>query len=388
MVSPRRPAERDAIISGIGQSQIGRRLGRSGLDLTIEAGLRAVADAGLNVDDIDGISTYPSNSSSFGGATGAELHDALRVNLRWRDGGPETSGQLGAVHKAALAVSAGLARHVLVFRTVVEGSGPTGATGSIPAFMRFLVPYGAGSAANWVAMYARRHMHEHATTREHLGAIAINARTNAALNPSAIYTEPMTMTDYLGSRMISDPLCLFDCDVPCDASTAVIVSHRHHGPDSPNPVVNIAAMGTALGQRPSWDQYPDLTTMPMSDSARSMWNRTSLGPADVDAAQLYDGFSWLAIAWIEALGFCERGDAGPFIAQTQQINIAGALPLNTAGGQLSGGRLHGFGLLHEAVVQLRHDAGPRQVPNDPEVAVVAAGGGPEVGCLLLTRGLL
>ncbi|HEX2562363.1 MAG TPA: hypothetical protein VHK25_00520, partial [Acidimicrobiales bacterium] len=211
------PLERRAVISGIGQSAIGRRLHRSGLDLTIEATERAVADAGLTLDDIDGVSTYPGMGGPFGGASGADLHDALRLRLAWRDGGLETAGQLGAVHKAILAVAAGLAHHVVVFRTVVEGSGkparPGGAAGGgggLPASMRYMIPYGAGSAANWIACYAMRHMHDFGTTREQLGAIAINARTFAALNPKAIYTDPMTMDDYLGVRMITEPFCLYD----------------------------------------------------------------------------------------------------------------------------------------------------------------------------------
>lgn len=382
------PLERRAIISGTAQSDIGRRLHRTGLDLTVEAALRAIDDAGLTVADIDGISTYPGQGGPFGGASGAELHDALRFSLNWRDGALETSGQLGAVHKAVLAVAAGLARHVLVFRTVVEGSGSplrAGGGGAMPPTFQYLIPYGATSAANWIACYARRHMHEYGTTREQLGAIAVNARTNAAANPAAIYTDPMTMDDYLSVRMISDPFCLYDCDVPCDGSTAVVVSHRDHAADVPGGAIHVNAMGTALRGRPSWDQFDDLTTMAMRDSSASMWERTELTPADVDTAQLYDGFSWLAMAWIEALGFCAKGEGGPFVEGGARIAPDGELPLNTWGGQLSGGRLHGFGFLHEAVLQLRGTANVQVA--DAEVAVVGAGGGPESGCLLLTRGV-
>ena len=388
------PLERMAIISGTAQSEIGRRLHRTGLELTIEASLRAIADAGLTTDDIDGVSTYPGSGGSFGGASGAELHEALRLDLTWRDGALETSGQLGAVHKAVLAVAAGLARNVLVFRTVVEGSqGALGAGsagggggGPLPAPFRFLIPYGAASAANWIAMYARRHMHDYGTTPEQLAAIALNDRANAARNPSAIYDEPMTMDDYFASRMISDPFHLFDCDVPCDGSTAVIVSHVGRAGDLPHPAVQVNAMGTAIGPRPSWDQYPDLSAMPIRDSGASLWKRTELTPADVDTAQLYDGFSFLTMAWLEALGFCGVGESGPFVEGGTRIAPDGELPLNTWGGQLSGGRLHGFGFLHEGVLQLQGRAGPRQIAG-AEVAAVAAGGGPEVGCLLLTRGV-
>ena len=384
------PLERQAIISGAAQSDIGRRLHRTGLDLTVEAALRAIDDAGLTVADIDGISTYPGSGGPFGGASGAELHEALRFSLNWRDGAIETSGQLGAVHKAALAVAAGLARHVLVFRTVVEGSGGPmraggggGGMGGMPPAFQYLIPYGVTSAANWIACYAQRHMHEYGTTREQLGAIAINARTNAASNPQAIYSEAMSMEDYLSVRWVSEPFCLYDCDVPCDGSTAVVVSHRDYAPDAPNGAVHINAMGTAIRGRPSWDQFDDLTTMTMRDSCASMWERTELTPADVDTAQLYDGFSWLSMAWIEAMGFCGKGEGGPFVEGGTNIGPDGRLPLNTWGGQLSGGRLHGFGFLHEGVMQLRGTANVQVA--DCEVAAVGAGGGPESGCLLLTK---
>lgn len=384
-----RPVERDAIIAGTAQSAIGRRLHRPGLDLTIDAALGAIADAGLRPSDIDGISTYPGSAGSFGGASGAELHEALRLDLRWRDGASETSGQLGAVHKAALAVAAGLARNVVVFRTVVEGSQRSGGVGArsgpLPQAFRFLLPYGAASPANWVAFCAMRHMHEYGTTPEQLGAITVNGRRNAALNPQAIYTDPLSLDEYLASRLISDPLRLYDCDVPCDGSTAVVVSHRDLSGDLDHPAVGIHAMGTAIGPRPSWDQIEDLTTMPLAAAARSLWARADVTPGDVDVAQIYDGFSWLTLAWIEALGFCGPGEAGAFVEGGSRIGPDGDLPLNSWGGQLSGGRLHGFGFLHEAVLQLRGEAGPRQV-DGAEVAVVAAGGGPEVGALLLTRG--
>ena len=128
-----------------------------------------------------------------------------------------------------------------------------------------------------------------------------------------------------------------------------------------------------------------MTTMAAHDAAAHMWSRTELRPADVDVAEVYDGFSWLAMAWLEALGFCGRGESGPFIQGGGRIARGGEVPLNTQGGQLSGGRLHGFGFLYEAVVQLRGEGGARQVGGGPEVAVVANGGGPIAGSMLLTR---
>jgi acetyl-CoA acetyltransferase len=214
--------------------------------------------------------------------------------------------------------------------------------------------------------------------------VALNGRANAARNPNAIYREPMTLDDYLGVRMVSSPLCLYDCDVPADGSTAVIVSRADSAPDLRRPPVRIEAVGSALHGRPSWDQFDDLTTMAMRDAAAMMWSRSDLTAADVDTAQLYDGFSFITLCWLEALGFCGKGEGGPFLAADRPKARGGSLPLNTNGGQLSGGRLHGYGFLHEACVQLWGDGGDRQV-GTPEVAVAGAGGGPLAACLLLTR---
>jgi acetyl-CoA acetyltransferase len=299
--------------------------------------------------------------------------------------------QISPVIHASLAVAAGLARHVLVYRTVSEATAAadTGRLGigagsrDMRGFGAWLIPFGAMSAGNWIACMAVRHMYEFGTTREQLGAIAMTARRNAALNPASIYRDPMTLDGYLGARMVSWPFGLYDCDAPCDGSTAVIVSSADAARDLPKPAVRVNAVGTAMRSRPSWDQWEDLTTMASRDAARQMWARTDLKPSDVDTAQLSDGFSFLALAWIEALGFCGKGEGGPFCA-SGAIALDGALPLNTWGGQLSGGRLHGFGFLAEAIRQLRGECGPRQV-KDCEVAVVANGGGPIAGCMLLTR---
>jgi acetyl-CoA acetyltransferase len=214
----------------------------------------------------------------------------------------------------------------------------------------------------------------------------LNARRNAGLNPKAIYREPMALDDYLEARMISDPFCLYDCDAPVDGSTALIVSAVDAARDCRKTPLLVEAVGSALRGRPSWDQFDDLTTMALRDASAMLWERTDLKPADVQVAELYDGFSFIAMAWLEALGFCGKGESGPFIEGGHAIALDGEIPLNTHGGQLSAGRLHGFGFLHEAALQLWGEGEKRQVPGDPEIAVAAAGGGPLGGCLLLRRG--
>ncbi|HXW35756.1 MAG TPA: thiolase family protein [Acidimicrobiales bacterium] len=401
-MSASEPLERRAVISGIGQSAVGRRLGRTDLDLTLEACIQAIADAGLEREDIDGLSTYPGGGfgpPGFSGPGISDVQDALRLKLNWHDGGSEGAGQIRAVFSACLAVAAGLARHVVVYRTVTEGSAqagggrqgiggaPSGGRG-IPRFsgpLQWVLPYGAVSAVNWLALIAKRRMYEFGLTREQLAQIALNARRNAERNPKAIYRDPMTLEDYLSVRMISDPLCLYDCDAPCDGSTAVVVSHRDVASDTPHPALHVNAIGTALRGRPSWDQFDDMTTMAARDAAASMWERTDLRPSDVDVAELYDGFSILTMVWLEELGFCGKGESGSFVEDGKAIALDGPLPLNTNGGQLSAGRLHGFGLLHEACVQLRGEGGDRQAPGEPQVAAVANGGGPIAGSILLTK---
>jgi acetyl-CoA acetyltransferase len=236
---------------------------------------------------------------------------------------------------------------------------------------------------------AQRHFHEFGTTRAQLGAIPVNQRRNAGLNPNAIYRDPMTLEDYLSVRMVSTPLGLYDCDVPADGSTAIIVSRADSTSGLRKSPVAIEAVGSALRGRPSWDQFDDLTTMAVRDASAMMWERTSLGPDDVDVAELYDGFSFITLCWLEALGFCAKGEGGPFVEGGSRIALDGQIPVNTHGGQLSAGRLHGFGFLHEACVQLWGEGGERQVSRPggrrPEVAVAAAGGGPLATSLLLTR---
>jgi len=393
----------DAVISGIGQSAVGRRLFRSGLDLTIDAALDAIADAGLTTGDIDGLATYPGSypmPPGFSGPGTPDVQDALRLRLNWHRGGIEGAAQLSALVDAVLAVSAGLARHVLVYRTVTESSaqaagregiglsGGGGGGGGVPKMggsLQWSIPFRAYSAANWLAMNCRRHMHEFGTTTEQLAQISINGRRNAGLNPKAVYRDPMTLDDYLAARMITTPFRLYDCDAPVDGSTAVIVSAPEHASAVDHPVARVESVGTALRGRPSWDQFDDMTTMAARDAGAMLWERTTLTPADVDVAELYDGFSFLTMVWLEALGFCGRGESGPYVEDGTSLALDGPLPVNTHGGQLSAGRLHGYGFVHEAVLQLRGEAGARQVAGRPEVAAVANGGGPVAGALLLVR---
>jgi acetyl-CoA acetyltransferase len=380
--------EDDVIISGIGQSSIGRRLGRSPLALTLDAITAAVADAGVSLDEIGGLATYPGGGTSvgpgFGGPSLADVYDALGLEIDFMMGNFEGPAQLGPVVSGSLAISAGLVRHVVVFRTVTEGSGRRQARamdqGLAGATSPWITAFGGGPAPLAYALLARRHFHEYGTSREQLAQIALTARKHAGLNPHAVFREPLTLDDYLSARMIADPLCLYDCDVHCDGSTAIVLSHAGYAADAPGPVVRIEATGAAPPLRSPYAQHADL--LPGRRAAQQMWKRTDLRPDDVDVAGLYDGFSILTMFWLEVLGFCGVGESGAFVAGGNRISLGGELPINTNGGQLSGGRLHGLGFLHEMCLQLRGQAGARQVES-ARVAVVAVGALPYVGCLLL-----
>lgn len=318
--------------------------------------------------------------------TGVEA--ALGIRPTWHNGGIETFGPSGSVIAAMIAVASGLARHVLCYRTVWEathnelmrlGEISPPAPSRTPSWM---FPFGATSAAHTLAQNAQRHFHKYGTTRESLGWIALNQRANAALNPSAIYRDPMTMDDYLSARTITTPFGLYDCDVPCDASVAVIVSAIDAAHDLAKPPVLVEAVGTQIVERIEWDQSTLTHEPQVLGPAAHLWTRTTMRPSDVDVAQLYDGFSFNCLSWIEALGFCGIGEAKDFLDGGHNIARDGVIPLNTHGGQLSHGRTHGMGLIHEAVTQLRGEAGERQVVG-AKVSVAATGGLSPGGAMLL-----
>ncbi|MHA3020364.1 thiolase C-terminal domain-containing protein [Mycobacterium sp. BMJ-28] len=388
MVTTDKFEDRSAI-TGIGASTLGRRLMVPPLSLTIEACKAAVADAGLTFDDIDGLSTYPGLDIAGMGEGGVSaLEGALGLRPTWINGGMDTFGPGGSVIAAMMAVATGMARHVLCFRTLWEAtfqqllkegkvSPPGGARTT-----SWQQPFGGISAAHTLAQNASRHFHRYGTTRETLGWIALNQRANAALNPTAIYRDPMTMDDYLSARMITTPFGLYDCDVPCDGAVAVIVSAVDAAKDMPKKPVRVEAVGTQIIERLDWDQTTLTHEPQVLGQSAHLWSRTSLRPDDVDVAELYDGFTFNCLSWLEALGFCGIGESKDFLDGGHAIARDGVIPLNTHGGQLSHGRTHGMGLIHEAVTQLRGEAGQRQVAG-AKVAVASSGGLTPSGVLLL-----
>lgn len=387
--------EKEVAITGIGMSEVSRGSSVSALRLTVDACRQALDHAGLRASDIDGLATYPGavdNGSGFSPVGAHDLRLALDLRPTWYAAtAMDSAGQLSAIFAAIHALAAGVVRHVLVFRTSAEASARKRAKESmawggsgqrVAGMWQWAVPFGAYSPAPWYALFAQRYMHEFGLTPQQLGAVAVNGRRMAALNPKAVYRAPLTLDDYLSSRIIASPLRLYDCDVPVDGSVALVLSRADAARDTRNTPIRVESMGGAFAAG-GLRQPTDLTSFGAEAAGTMLWSRTDLTPRDVDVAQIYDGFSILTLHWLEALQLCKRGEAGEFVEGGGNIGLDGMLPMNTSGGQLSAGRLHGFGHLHEACVQLWGLGGARQVA-DARTAITCAGAY-GLGCLLLVK---
>ena len=347
--------------------------------LTLDAALEAIGDAGLKPADIDGVVSWPGAVSradglapSSPGSSGPGPHaviDALRLQPTWYYGGPETPGMFAAVIHACMAVATGMCQHVVVYRALNEATVWRTVTdrvntdaGGVTGAMQWMLPFGAFSGPNWMGLYATRHMHEYGTTREQLAAIALNAPPQRPAQPEG---RPAGRPDDGRLPVVED-----------DQRPAVPVRLRHRGRrrdgarssprasmrrTCPATPIHFEAVGSALHGRASWDQWEDMTQTAAASAGAHLWSRTDLKPADVDVANLYDGFTVLTLFWLEGMGFCGKGESGPFVEGGSRIALDGELPLATSGGQLSAGRLHGFGHLYEACLQLRGQADDRQV---------------------------
>ncbi|MCV7410621.1 OB-fold domain-containing protein [Mycobacterium florentinum] len=383
----RRRFEHEVAITGLGKSEFARHAESPAADLVLSACRAAIGDAGLEPADIDGISAYPGRADLAAVEIG-KLAGELGIDQAWHDGAHEVAGQTGAVIAGMLSVAAGFCRHVLCWTAVTTHTRPglytCSDTGRVSGEPQWYEPFGALSPANWIALAASQYQHRYGVSRQALGWVAISARRHAARNPDALYRSPLSMSDYLAARPISTPFGLYDCDVPCDGAIAVVVSSAATAADLRHPVVGVDAVGTRITEEQSWISGT-LTHQPnLFGPAEHLWSRASVGRDDVDFANLYDGFTFNVLSWLEALGFCGLGEAGDFVLGGTRIGPGGLLPVNPHGGQLTAGRSNGFGQLHEAVVQLRGDAGARQIDR-AQVGLVTSGGGIPANCMLLTR---
>ena len=377
---------RAVAIVGAGQSPVYRDVDVRSERLAVAAGKAALDDAGLRGADIDGVFQY---NFGWDSPDCFYVQQALGVPdlAAYADVGPMGPSGLGGALAGIMAVASGACDAALVYRAITQSAGHTGSarsmSGDMPgAYYQFVIPYGYFPIIPAIGMMMRRRLETLGGSIEDYGHIAINARRWAAMNEHAVLRDPITMDDYLVSRVLAEPLHLLDCDYPVSGANALVVTTLDRARDLPHKPVVVDAFAYATGPRPDWIQAEDFIFGATRRCGERLWSRSSLTPQDVDVAELYDGFTHITISWLEALGFCGLGEAGSFIDGGKAIGPGGKLPLNTHGGQLAAGRLHGLGLLVEAVRQLRGECGERQVP-DARVAAVSNGHGPQCGALVL-----
>lgn len=367
---------RGVAVVGVGFSEIARRSARSVGDLTVDAARRAAEDAGVPVADIDGLSTYPDipsyGSPSVDGRDVVTVHYLARRlglvdTLSWN--AQSDAAVPGSFIEAANAVAAGACRYALVFRAMRNPVGAYNAfTGDQAARgAQFALPFGVFRGYQHYGQAYRRYMHEYGATREHMASLILGNRANARLTEHAYFaTAPeLTLEDYLGARMLADPVCLLDCDIPVDGAVAILLTGADRAADARHSPAYLAGYGQSAGRGASDGALAvGLSLRQIGQEGRrvcdAMRAATGLKPSDVDVAQIYDGYSFFVYWWLEALGVCEPGEAHEFI-QHGRIARGGDFPVNTAGGVLGEGRLHGISHIAEAALQAAGRAGPRQV---------------------------
>ncbi len=383
-------------VVGIGQTEFSKNSGRSTLQLTCEAIKIAVEDAGLKMSDIDGIAKYtmdPNDEHCLVDALGIE---DLKFFAELHHGGGACTP---TIMHAAIAVATGAADYVVCYRSLNQYSDRRyGHLGMEMASMEkpvarnpedaLVAPYGLNTPVSWVGMYARRYMHLYGATREHLGWVAINNRTHAVNNPDAIfYGKPYTMEEYLNSRMIVEPLCLFDCCVDVDGSVAVIVTSAERAKDCKQTPAYIlgSTQGTATDSESMTSFYrPRIERLPeVWYAGQELWRVSGVTPKDIDVCQFYDAFSILIPAQLEEYGFCGEGEGADFCWGAERIGVNGELPLNTSGSLMSEGYIHGMNLIAEAVRQIRGTS-VNQV-KDVELSMSTAGLGVPTGAVIFRR---
>ena len=376
-----------ACVSGIGETAYMRGSAKTAFELQIESSLKAIGDAGLDPKDIDGVipigivsGTADDFIENFG------LPD-LRFSAVVPHGG---ASPVMALQCAAAAVASGACKHVLITfgRNASAASNKAGARiHQMPQFhyvTEFEYPMGAIAPAQLYAPMARRHMELYGTTVEQFGEVAVACREHALLNGNAVMKKPITLEDHRNSRMIADPFRLLDCSLESDGGAAVVVSAAERAGDLRQRRVYISGVAEGHPHSPgSITQREDMTSLGIAKAAPRAFQMAGVTHADIDVAEIYDCFTYAVIRQFEDIGFCAKGEGGPFV-QGGRLRLGGALPTNTHGGLLSQAHVWGLNHIVELVRQLRGDAGPAQV-QDAEVGLVTGYGDMGDGALAIMR---
>ena len=349
-------------ITGIGETTYQKTTEQGALALTLEASLAAINDAGLSPKDIDGVIPYGAGEivaedfiSNFG------IED-LRYSALTPMGG---ASSVAALQSAAMAVATGVAKHVLVALGRGGASGRiTNRLAQMPQMRvvgEFEMPLGTNAPAQFYAHMARRHMEIYGTTSEQFAEVAITCRTNAVRNERAMMRKPMTLTDHQDSRLIADPFRLFDCCLESTGAAAVVVSGSDRAIDLKRQPIYISGVAEGHPDSPSTiTQRADVTTLGIAHAAPIALEMADVSLDEIDLAQIYDCFTYIVICQLEDLGFCKKGEGGPFVADGN-IRLKGRIPINTHGGLLSEAHIAGMNHIVELVRQLGGNCGDRQI---------------------------
>ena len=384
------PLKDQAAIVGIGATEFSKDSGRSELQLAVEAIKAALDDAGLATGDVDGLSTFTMDNNPeievFRNLGGKELRFFSRIDY----GG---GGACAPVHQAAMAVHSGVADVVVCYRAMNERSQYRFGASYVPpplpsaalATFGWTVPFGLATPASWVAMAARRYMHDFGATSEDFGRVAVAGRRMAANNPKAwFHQKPITLADHQASRWIVEPLRLLDCCQESDGAVAIVVTRADRARHLQQKPVLIrgAAQGACDDQMNMTSFYrKDISALSeMRLVAKQLYAMSGLGPNDIQTAVLYDHFSPFVLPQLEAFDFCKRGEAKDFI-KDGNIDMGGRLPVNTHGGQLGEAYIHGVNGIAEGVRQVRGSS-VNQVKGVEHVLVTAGTGVPTSGLIL------
>ena len=377
-------------IVGIGETEYSRNSGMSVTALLLQASLKAIEDAGLKPQDIDGIIPPFFGVSVESIAVNLGVKD-LKYSATIHMGG---ASAVASLQSAAIAVACGLATNVLCVTGwngysetrlgIALESPETLQFPGAPFMKNFEMPFGVFTPAQWYAFMARRHMIEYGTTTRQFGAVAVAMRKHAILNEKALMKKPITLEDHQNSRMITDPFRLLDCCLETDGAAAVVITSSARAQDLRHPPIFI--MGVAEGHPDSPDNIaarPRLTELGIKKAAPRAFAMAGITPEDIDVAEIYDCFTWNVICQLEDLGFCPKGEGGPFV-EGGRIELGGELPVNTHGGLLSQAHVLGMNHVVEAVKQLRGDGGLAQVKG-AEIALVSGFGDLGDGSVVILR---
>ena len=359
------------VIAGVGETPVGKLPNEDIVSLSLKAAKAAIEDAGLKKSEVDGLLTVKTRNATFLWSIG--LCEALGISPSFT-----TDLDLGGATPIAMVAHAIGAIEMGLCRNVVCVFGDDRRTGGRHHGQLHRGtedtedPFGFLGAPGGYAMIARRHMHEYGTRPEQLGAVAVAMRKHASLNENAQMREPITLEDYMASRLIVDPLRLLDCCLVSDGAGAVVVTRRDQARDLAKPPVSVLGLAEFHPHR-FLSNAPSLTTSGASVAGKRAFGQAGISPEEIDVAEIYDCFTIMVIIQLEDYGFCRKGEGGAF-AEGGHIELGGKLPVNTHGGLLSQGHVDGMLHITEAVKQLRGECGKRQV-RDAKLALVSGNGG-------------